>query len=154
MIKLSVHLENGERVFWREGENLARRAEEPPKPTTLTSFFTLCQRDEFARTLLYNEVPTYYTWSDSGKDWKRRVRGSPVQGHPGVVSDEALGRVYTVHPINAEAFYLRLLLHSVRGPTSFETLKTVRGQMCNSFAEACKRLGLVEDDAQWIMTMR
>lgn len=37
---------------------------------------------------------------------------------------DALGRIYTVHPKNADCFYLRLLLINVRGPTSFESLRT------------------------------
>ncbi|GFW84921.1 hypothetical protein TNCV_682091 [Trichonephila clavipes] len=41
------------------------------------------------------------------------------------VTDNALGRMSTVHPNNREAFRMRLLLHHVRGPISFEDLKTV-----------------------------
>lgn len=41
------------------------------------------------------------------------------------MTDNALGRVYTVHPHNREAFHMRLLLHHIRGPISFEDLKTV-----------------------------
>ncbi|XP_076299883.1 uncharacterized protein LOC143218539 [Lasioglossum baleicum] len=55
VIHLSVHLENGQRVYFTE-ENAAQRAADPPN-TTLTAFFQLCATDEFAKTLLYHEVP-------------------------------------------------------------------------------------------------
>ena len=120
VIHLSVHLENGQRIFFHDG-NAQERAESPPA-TTLTAFFNLCQHDEFAKGLLYCEVPQYYTWQPN-KTWKRRRRGTEVDGHHGIYSDTALGRVYTVHPNNSECFYLRLLLHNVRGPTSFLSLR-------------------------------
>ncbi|UYV74100.1 hypothetical protein LAZ67_11002115 [Cordylochernes scorpioides] len=59
VVHLSVHLENGQRVYFTE-ESAAQRAENPPN-TTLTAFFQLCASDTFAATLLYHEVPTYYT---------------------------------------------------------------------------------------------
>uniref|UniRef100_UPI00358F20A2 uncharacterized protein n=1 Tax=Myxine glutinosa TaxID=7769 RepID=UPI00358F20A2 len=61
VVHLSVHLENGQRVYFTEG-NARQKAAEPPSSTTLTAFFQLCQQDEFAKTLIYNEVPQYYTW--------------------------------------------------------------------------------------------
>ncbi|GFV90790.1 ATP-dependent DNA helicase [Trichonephila clavipes] len=57
-IHLSIHLENGQRVYFTNA-NVLQRALNPPG-TTLTAFFTLCQEDAFARTLLYSEVPSYY----------------------------------------------------------------------------------------------
>jgi hypothetical protein len=65
VVHLSVHLENGQRVYFT-AENAEERAERPPN-TTLTAFFQLCQQDDFARTLLYPEVPKYYTWNTSRK---------------------------------------------------------------------------------------
>lgn len=57
-IHLAVHLDNGQRV--------AERTVTPPK-TTLTEFLHLCQHENnfglFAKTLLYVEIPTYFTWS-------------------------------------------------------------------------------------------
>jgi hypothetical protein len=44
---------------------------------------------------------------------------------------------------------MRLLLHVVRGPTSFANLRTVDGQQCETFREACSKRGLLEDDAHW-----
>ncbi|GFT42634.1 ATP-dependent DNA helicase [Trichonephila clavipes] len=82
----------------------------PPK-TTLTAFFHLCQNDTFVRTLLYSEVPRYYTWNTSKKEWHRRIQGTPVENQPGVKASDALGRVYTVHVTNLECFCLRMLLH-------------------------------------------
>jgi len=38
---------------------------------------------------------------------------------------QALGRVYAISPQQAECFYLRLLLHNVKGPQSFAALKTM-----------------------------
>lgn len=99
---LSVHLENGQRVYFTE-ENIVE-------------FFELCRENSFAKTLLYCEVLSYCTFKTN--TFFRRKQGIPVAGYPGVKKDHCLGRVYTVHPKNAECYYLRLLLHHIRGPTS------------------------------------
>ncbi|CAF0786243.1 unnamed protein product [Rotaria sordida] len=44
-------------------------------------------------------------------------------------------------------------LKSLIGPTSFEALRTVNGQICATFREACQLHGLLEDDQQWDATM-
>ena len=146
VVHLSVHLENGQRVYFTT-DSAQRVAVEPPN-TTLTAFFKLCEQDPFARTLLYPEVPRYYTW----KVFCKRKVGEPVSGHEAVATD-ALGRVYTIHPNNAECFFLRMLLHTVRGPTSFSDLRTVNGEVCQTYREACQRLGLLEGDEHWDTTM-
>ena len=45
-------------------------------------------------------------------------------------------------------------LHHVRGPQSYTQLKTVEGDLCSSFREACFRLGLLEDDNQYHLAMQ
>ncbi|UYV64029.1 hypothetical protein LAZ67_2006361 [Cordylochernes scorpioides] len=120
---LSVHLENGQRVYFTSA-NAELQAHRPPK-TTLTESFALCQRDNFAKTLLYVEVPVYYIWS-AYKSWQPRKQGTRIADQVAFASD-AIGRVYTVHPNFEECFYLRMLLHSVRGPTSFAALRTING---------------------------
>ncbi|GFS15301.1 ATP-dependent helicase [Elysia marginata] len=86
--------------------------------------------------------------------WKRRVQGRVVPGFPEIKKTDCLSRVYTVHPNNRECFYLRLLLHHVVGPASFQRLRTIQGHICNTYHEACNRLGLLENDAQWRDTMK
>uniref|UniRef100_A0A8D9E7B6 OTU domain-containing protein n=1 Tax=Cacopsylla melanoneura TaxID=428564 RepID=A0A8D9E7B6_9HEMI len=47
VIHLAVHLENGQRVYFTV-QNAIQRVDQPPS-TTLTSFFDLCETDEFAK---------------------------------------------------------------------------------------------------------
>lgn len=58
---------------------------------------------------------------------------------------DTMGRLYTVHPNNAECYYLRLLLVNVVGPRSFQHLRTVNGHLCVTYRKACEQLGLVEN---------
>lgn len=151
VVHLAVHLKNGQRVYFTSN-NVVQRAERPPS-TTLTSFFETCQTDEFAKTLMYAQMPRYYTWNQSSKQFQRRRQGHPVPDHVGVYSTDALGRIYTVHPTNDECFYLRLLLVNVRGPTSFENIRTVDGVLCATYREACQSLQLLEDHTHWDHTL-
>ena len=145
MIHLSVHVENGERVYFNS-ENLKKKVQNPPK-TTLTRFFKLCDKDAFARSLYYFEIPSYYTWN--GKQWTRRKKGISVKCFPDIKRDAAIGRVFTVHPNNSEYFYLRVLLHNVRGPISFNNLRTVNGILHETSRAACNALGLLQNDQHW-----
>ena len=56
---LACHLENGQRVYFTS-RNALDHAADPPR-TTLIAFFDLCKIDEFAASILYIDVPKYYT---------------------------------------------------------------------------------------------
>ncbi|GFX95305.1 uncharacterized protein TNCV_848951 [Trichonephila clavipes] len=123
--------------------NVLQRALNPPG-TTLSAFFTLCQEDAFARTLLYSEVPSYYTWNETKKVFIRRRRGEPVDSQPGIYRENTIGRLYTVHPNQDECFYLCMLLVNVPGPRFFHELKIVDGVTHATFRSACQALNLLE----------
>ena len=69
-------------------------------------------------------------------------------------STDAIGPICLVHPSNDGCFYLRLLLVNVRGPTSFQHLRTVDDDLCESYREACQRSQLLENDAHWEQTLK
>ncbi|GFX22534.1 ATP-dependent DNA helicase [Trichonephila clavipes] len=150
VVQLAIHLENGQRVFFTN-ETAIDRAINPPK-TTLTAFFELCNRADdfgaFARTLLYSQVPRYFTWTQT-KTWMPRKQGSPVAACLNLFKSNALGRLFTVSPRHTECFYLRLLLVNVTGPLSFQDIRKVNGQQYPTYKDACLALGLLEDDNQW-----
>lgn len=91
IFQLSVHLENGQRVYFTD--QYARERLENVRNTTLMAFFELCHLDEFAKTLLYIEVPSYYTFTNNR--FNRRRQGEPIVQYPGVKKSNVLGRVYT-----------------------------------------------------------
>ena len=61
----------------------------------------------------------------------------------------AIGRMYFVSPIAGERYFLRMLLTHVRGPKSFEALRTVNNVLHPNFKSACLALGLLGDDEEW-----
>ncbi|CAE1313603.1 unnamed protein product [Acanthosepion pharaonis] len=150
IVHLAVHLENDELRYFSADRAMDVAARN--KDTTLPAFFKLCRQDEFARTLMYPDVPSYYVWTKKNT-WARRKCRANVEGYPGVKKDATLGRVFTIPPSRQECFYLLLLLHEVSGPTSYNNLQTVNGVLCDTFREACLRLVILEDDSQWDATM-
>jgi hypothetical protein len=54
-----------------------------------------------------------------------------------------------VNPAQGEAYYLRMLLHIIRGATSFFEIRTVGGHEYPTFRLACQSLGLLGDDQEW-----
>jgi hypothetical protein len=59
-----VHLENGQRVYFI-GLTALQQTITAPK-TTLTEFFSICKLQDvaqFANTLMYTDVPKFFTWN-------------------------------------------------------------------------------------------
>ncbi|GFQ90386.1 ATP-dependent DNA helicase [Trichonephila clavata] len=66
---LDIHLENGQRIYFDRSN--VRGVVENPRNTTLMAFFDLCQNDEFAASLLYEEIPGYYTFNKQNGSFQR-----------------------------------------------------------------------------------
>jgi len=58
-----------------------------------------------------------------------------------------VARLVYAYPSEGERFYLRVLLNHVQGPTSFISIRTIRGVVSPTFRECCEKLGLVETDS-------
>ena len=107
--------------------------------STLTAFFAYNASHEDGRNLLYQDFPSKYRFDKKKREW-RHYRGETT----------AIGRMYYCNPTVGERFYLRLFLTAVRGPTSFEHLRTVAGTLHPTFQATYVALGLLEDDHEWI----
>eukprot|EP00106_Octopus_bimaculoides_P023149 XP_014790591.1 PREDICTED: uncharacterized protein LOC106883951 [Octopus bimaculoides] len=61
---------------------------------------------------------------------------------------DTIGCVYAVHPLNSECFHLRFLHHFIKGPTSFDDLRTVDRHLCGTFKDACSKQKILDTDDQ------
>ena len=134
--RLSVHLPDEQPIYFQEGleEQALRNA--ATKQTTLEGYFET--NSKTPTEYLYTEFPLHYVWKSTYK-WSPRIRG----GH------KIIPRMYSVSPKNTEKYCLRLLLQHIPGATSYEFLRTVDGNLLETFHEACLLLHLLNDDQEW-----
>ncbi|KAI7962555.1 hypothetical protein MJO28_000649 [Puccinia striiformis f. sp. tritici] len=105
-----------------------------------------------ARSLLYHDIPTYFWWDTKTKRWLKptlkKIRYTRKS------KSTAVGRVFSVHFLAGEKFYIRVLLMHSKGPTGFKHLRTTAGVRVKTFKESCTVRGLLVDDVlyQTILT--
>jgi len=92
---------------------------------------------------VYVDFLADHVWKIQEKVWLVQQRGEKV-----------VGRMYFVHLVAGERFFLRLLLTIVPGATSFEHLWAIDNIEHPTFQSTCKALGLLQDDAEWDTCMR
>ena len=94
-----------------------------------------------APELLFTEIPTHYRWDSDDLCWVRR-KTKPTRF-------KTIARMYTVHVLAKERYFLRRLLQYVRGAISFEDIRTVDDVVCETYREACLARNLLADDKEW-----
>jgi hypothetical protein len=139
--RLPVHLEF-ERLIRFVGDerdliNNIQRAIQ--NETKLTAWFRLNQQSQIARQYLYAEVPIHFVWNANNNEWLPRQRRGEFK----------LTRLHSVSPRQRELFFLRILLLNVRGATSFADLRTVNGQVCETYENVAVLRNLVQNDDEW-----
>jgi hypothetical protein len=111
------------------------RAEE--EKSILTAFFEFNRNNEEQAIYTYQEAPLHLVWDRTSKIWS-------VRQHMG-----SIGRLNFVLPTAGERFYLRTLLTTVKGPTSWQDLRTYDGILHDTFHGVCLARGLLEHDDEW-----
>ena len=155
--RLAVHLEGGQRVVFQQHDIIQDVLEQGPPKSTLRAWLELNKTDSEAQQLRYFDIPKHYVYNKQNGAWhKRRGLG------PSRAQLPPIGRMYFVHPMAGERFYLRLILTHAKGATSFEDLRTVptnntapstssapSRHVCKTYKEAAEALGLLEDDTEY-----
>ncbi|KAG5529311.1 hypothetical protein RHGRI_029871 [Rhododendron griersonianum] len=140
--RLALHLPEMHRCVFNPTESLDDiRSRARQERSTLTGFFEWYTKNENAIPYTYQEFPQHFVWIKTTKKWKPRERGY------------AIGRMYFASPNSGERFYLRLLLTVVKGPKSYEHLRTVNNVVHDTFKSAYAARGLLEDDEEWVQCL-
>ena len=133
---LRVHLKDEQHVVFDMAS--AEQNMESQRTTELTAFFEY-NLNEPETDVTYVDFPEFFTWKE--KEWNPRKRGP----------SDTIGRVHVVNPAAGDVYYLRMLLHHdhCKGKQSFEDLRSIEGQVMESYQDLCRALGLLQDDREW-----
>lgn len=141
---LPVHLPGQQPVRFPAGANaddIRRQKDNTRSPLMAYFDYNTVARREGRPTYLYQDMLRYCVWNRDHRAWRPRKNGTVI------------GRMYHVNPRDGERFYLRLLLTVRHDAVSFEDLRTIGPNPPDqTFRDACKKLGLLEDDNHWRAT--
>ncbi|KAK1684710.1 hypothetical protein QYE76_045558 [Lolium multiflorum] len=138
--RLPFHLENEQQVIFPDSTDLEKIVtREGSKITKFTQWMEANKIHELGKELTYAEFPSKFVWKSKTKSWEKRK-----------TKDYAIGRIYYAHPASGDRYYLRMLLNTMKGCTSFENIRTVDGVIHPTYKLACKALGFLDDDNEWI----
>ncbi|XP_071699224.1 uncharacterized protein [Rutidosis leptorrhynchoides] len=140
VIRLPFHLKGQHQIIFDKKELIDVVLEKSSVNTSMFIKWMNCNvSKQEARELTYAEFPTKFIWNKDNRSWIRRKRNTG-----------AIGRIHHVAPASCDLYFLRILLNKVKGPTSYEDIRTVNGQVFNSYRDACYDLGLLDNDKEYI----
>ncbi|XP_062093997.1 uncharacterized protein LOC133800034 [Humulus lupulus] len=132
---LHLHLEDQQSITFQAKDDLTNIVNsDQSRKTMLTEFFAMNQIDANARRLLYKEFPENYVWNHQHKQWTPRKKKTVI------------GRIVTANPLEGERYYLRLLLTHLKGPISFQDIRSIDGIVVPTFRDAATLHGLLQRD--------
>ncbi|XP_073513989.1 uncharacterized protein [Phyllobates terribilis] len=141
IIRLAVHLPNSQPLYFHEDDPIDNIQQKIHNNSTLMAYFNFNKIDLNAHQYYYREIPEHYVWKQGTRE-PRKQRGKKV-----------IGTMYTISMKDQERYYLRLLLLHVKGPTSFESIKSINGVTHQTFKDAALALGLLINDSVWKNTI-
>ncbi|XP_076061247.1 uncharacterized protein LOC143037028 [Oratosquilla oratoria] len=142
VLSLDLHLEGENEVFYKDSDSTESLNKKSNIDTQLTAFFQLCTQNKFAAELYYHQVPNHFLWDKKLNIWRERKTYRTT-----------LGRIRAFNTKTVELFYMRLLLMHIKGPTSFEALRTHEGRRYDTYRETVKAMGLINDEETWQQTI-
>lgn len=148
VVRLPIHLENPMEIEFNEDIEERPQDENRRADSKLDAFFRLNRGEDAPDTpipdtpLLYAEVGVQYVWESGRRRWKKRQ-----QRESSIVS-----RIHDIGSAFSEVFALRMLLLNIRGPTSFENIRTINTVVYRTFREAAQALNLIRNDDAFYRT--
>ncbi|CAH1419046.1 unnamed protein product [Lactuca virosa] len=143
VIRLPFHFPGQQQVVYEADDDIEDVLDRPLVASSMFISWMKCNEiNKEARKLTYVEFPTKFVWKPKLQTWKPREVGFSI------------GRIHSVSPKLGETYFLRILLNKVKGPKSFEEIRTVNGEICSSFKDACYNLGLLDDDKEYIEAIK
>ncbi|XP_022024354.1 uncharacterized protein LOC110924672 [Helianthus annuus] len=142
-MRLPFHLPGQQNVVYGADDDIDNVLSKPSVASSIfVKWMKLNETNEDARKLTYVEFPSKFVWILKDRCWQIRK------------SYQCVGRIHSVCPALGEPYFLRILLNKVKGPRSFEEIRTVNGQLFPTFRDACYAIGLLDDDNEYVEAIK
>jgi len=140
VMRLPFHLPGQQQVIYGADDDIDSVLEKSESVNTskFLSWMECNKKYENAKDLTYVEFPVNFVWKQNKRCWEPRKQGFSI------------GRIHSVSPSVGEAYYLRILLNKVKGPKSYEEIKSFNGLTHDTFRQACYARGLLDDDSEYV----
>ncbi|XP_050896603.1 uncharacterized protein LOC127103381 [Lathyrus oleraceus] len=141
--RLYFHCEGQNSVYYTDFDRINTVLEKPSVTESMfTSWFEANCKYPEAQNLTYNKFVSKFVYVKKKREWKPRQKGYTI------------GRLIWVPPTTGELYYLRLMLTHVKGPRSYNDIKTVNNVKYDTFRDACFAMGFIGDDREFIAAIK
>ena len=138
VMNLPFHLEGLHQVYFGADLNAVQlEAAVSSQSSAFLDWMAYNSSNSDGRDLLYSDFPLFFTHKKS-TGWHPRAKGNTI------------GRMPVAHPTQGEHYFLRTLLTIKKGVRSYRDLYCVDGVQYDCASAACRALGLISDDSEWI----
>ncbi|XP_021980234.1 uncharacterized protein LOC110876369 [Helianthus annuus] len=143
VMRLPFHLPGQQNVVYGADDNIDNVLSKPSVASSIfMQWMKLNETNKDARKPTYVEFPSKFVWILKDRCWQVRKLY------------QCVGRIHSVSPALGEPYFLRILLNKVKGPRSFEEIRTVNGQLFLTFGDACYAMGLLDDDNEYVEAIK
>ncbi|KAI5422461.1 hypothetical protein KIW84_045778 [Lathyrus oleraceus] len=141
--RLYFHCEGQNLVYYTDFDRINTVLEKPSVTESMfTSWFEANCKYPEAQNLTYSKFVSKFVYVKKKREWKPRQKGYTI------------GRLIWVPPTTGELYYLRLMLTHVKGPHSYNDIKTVNNVKYDTFRDACFAMGFIGDDREFIAAIK
>ncbi|KAG5049364.1 hypothetical protein JHK85_010467 [Glycine max] len=141
--RLNFHLLGQHNVFYADDDDIDDILS---KPSISDSKFLAWMNSNKCfpegRNLTYSQFVSKFTFNQKTRSWQLRKKGHTI------------GRLIWIPPTTGELFYLRMMLTTSKGPTSFEDIRTVAYVIYPTYREACFAMGFLQDDREFVEAIK
>ncbi|KAI5426340.1 hypothetical protein KIW84_031951 [Lathyrus oleraceus] len=141
--RLYFHCEGQNSVYYTDFDRINTVLEKPSVTESMfTSWFEANCKYPEAQNLTYSKFVSKFVYVKKKREWKPRLKGYTI------------GRLIWVPPTTGELYYLRLMLTHVKGPRSYNDIKTVNNVKYDTFRDACFAMGFIGNDREFIAAIK
>ncbi|KAI5428313.1 hypothetical protein KIW84_033342 [Lathyrus oleraceus] len=141
--RMYFHCEGQNSVYYTDFDRINTVLEKPSVTESMfTSWFEANCKYPEAQNLTYSKFVSKFVYVKKKREWKPRQKGYTI------------GRLIWVPPTTGELYYLRLMITHVKGPRSYNDIKTVNNVKYDTFRDACFAMGFIGDDREFIAAIK